>query len=157
MRIVIILLASLLSFASLCMAAPVGAPYAKLNKSKYIVTTDASFMLSRGTGATYNLNYELRKTFPQEIYGLVTFDNPASPGAPFEVEVTVPAGETQIYVQSPGIHLLQNNHSYQVVLTLYDDATHTQSLSEHKQAVVFSYSARQLAELEEKFDLQITL
>jgi hypothetical protein len=141
----------LLLATSFCFAA--SSP--KAAKSQYLRTTGAGFLLSKVDGAIYAMNYEVRKPLPSRLFCVAVFDNPEAPESPFRKEFEVSPDATDIKIQSPGIHSIQNNLRYKVRLVLYLDAGHTKKLSQHDQEVLFSMPPEILDQVLEKFSLKV--
>jgi hypothetical protein len=125
------------------------------NKTEYLVSTSAGFMLTGENGVAYGMSFHVRKPLPGPVYCVALFDNPAAPDAPLKREFSVAADATEVRVQSDGMHVIQNDHRYRVRLMLYLDPEHTTLLSEHDQEVLFSMPANMLGMLHDKYGIDV--
>ena len=127
----------------------------KSTKSEYLVTTSAGFVMSRGEGLRYTMNYELQKASTEPLYVIALFEIPEVATSPLRVELVVEAGTNEFTVQSPPIRVITHDTKYEASLELYADADHTQLLATHKQQLLFSVPPASEASMEEQAGIQI--
>jgi hypothetical protein len=131
----------------------VGLP--RSNRSEFVISTGAGFLLTPDLGARYGMNFELRRIMDKPVYVVAEFENPEKGFPPLRSESVVEPGTLEFLVQSPRLTVLSNDARYSVRLTLYWDAAHTRLLGRHRQEVLFSLPQDQVSRVEEADGIRI--
>jgi hypothetical protein len=135
----------------LCLAASPQKP----TKTKYLITTVGSFVMTEESGVAYSMAYEVRGKLPAQVFVVAIFENPESPKQPLRREFEVPADAKSIKVESPGIHSIRNDVLYKASLSLYLDPGHTNRLVQHDQKVLFQMGKQMHGFVQQRYRVTI--
>lgn len=83
-----------------------------------VVDTVGAGIRAGGEGLVYTMHYRLKAAYNADVRAEAVFENPQRGGTPFVTEVTVPAGETGILLESEPLFTIRNDTDYTVDLTL---------------------------------------
>lgn len=146
----IMLVVTLLMAANGC---TVGPP--RPNRSEFVISTGAGFLMTPDRGVMYGMNFELRRIMDKPVYVVAEFENPEQGSPPLRTEVTVEAGTLEFLVQSRRLTVLKNYTRYSVSLALYWDEAHRHAFGRHRQEVLFSVPPEEIWRLEKAYGIRV--
>jgi hypothetical protein len=146
-------IALLIALLLVAVGCSVGPP--RPNRSEFVISTGAGFLMTPDRGVMYGMNFELRRVMDKPVYVVARFENPEASSPPLRSDVTVEAGTLEFLVQSPRLTAITNNRRYMVDLTLYWDDAHTHAFATHRQEVLFSMPQEELWRIEKAYGIHI--
>jgi hypothetical protein len=149
-RHMLLLMAILLSVANGC---SVGQP--RPNRSEFVLSTGAGFLMTPDRGVTYGMAFELRRLMDRPVYVVAEFENPEQGSPPLRTDMMVEAGKLEFLVKSPRLIVLKNNTRYSVSLNLYWDEAHRQQFAKHRQEVLFSVPPDEIWRIEKGYGIHV--
>ncbi len=125
------------------------------NRSEFVLSTGAGFLMTPEGGVTYGMAFELRRMLDRPVYVVAEFENPEHGSSPLRAELIVDTGKLEFLVKSPRLAVLKNNTRYAVSLTLYWDEAHRQEFAKHRQEVLFSVPPDEIWRIEKGYGIRV--
>jgi hypothetical protein len=117
-------------------------------KTEYLITIGAGFSIDRSAGGLYYaMSYQIRKNLKAPLYVSIQYQNPNNSDSPFIRDAIFKPKQKVFRTESPAFKAIKNNHSYNVLIKLYEDEDRKNLISKHSQKVYFSVPEKLVAKL----------
>ena len=107
-------------------------------ESEYLLSTGGGFLITRGQGIFYAMNFSVIKDLPVGYKLRFSFENPRKHSPAIVETQKLEIDGTEILVQSPYLNCIRNGKKYKVVVDIYADESEFVKLGSHSQKVEFN-------------------
>ena len=125
-----------ISIAIISMSAFAAPP--KPVESEYLLSTGGGFLMTRGQGVYYAMNFSITKDLPVGYKLRFSFENPRKRTPAIVETQKLEIDGTEILVQSPYLDCIRNRKKYKVIVDIYADESESVKLGSHSQKVEFN-------------------
>ena len=113
--------------------------------TEYVKTEGAGFAIEKKKDVNYGITYTLLKSIGDSPSIKIEFENPDNTQESIIVEKTINPNEKRLVISSPLLSCIENDRTYQVILSLYSNG---KLVSTHKDNVQFSIPSSLLNQLD---------
>ncbi len=124
-------------------------------KSQYLRSESAGFVMSEEKGVIYSLAFKSRQKLEAPLFVTVQFENPSNAATPLVLQTKLEPGQEVLSVQSPRLTEITHDKVYQVEVLLYSDEARTALVGRHRQDVLFSVAPQLEAMVEQRYHIRI--
>ena len=106
-------------------------------ESEYLLSTGGGFLITRGQGIFYAMNFSIIKDLPVGYKLSFSFENPRKRSPAIVETQKLEIDGTEILVQSPYLDCIRNRKKYEVIVEIYNNESESVKLGSHAQKVEF--------------------